>query len=262
MKRKHRGPSGDVRQPPAPCRGAPMPDVEDFRTAVMALQGVHPEKLAILPPWILAAARIWLAQWQPRVPVQKKPSPGRPSRVDRYLLRDLDIVNARTGEQVDRDSFARLLEESMPRSKPRRTSSSRKATSSRRRPPGAAEELRQFRALSLSAQLRASGVTRKEAIVGAAKKLSRSVDSIRAWLKAAQRTRDAEMAREYLQWRKHLPINECLLKCIRGWGYGDGKPDTRGHVAGLDHVKQALKKQGIVEVARTTLKARRAPRFP
>jgi len=172
--------------------------------------------------------------------------PGRPARVDLALLRGVD---------VDRELLACLIEESWPTDGPEACAIRKKPAARRSR--RAPDEIRQFMALVFCTHFKAKGATHDEAIAGAAEKVSRGIDAVRSWLKAGQRARDAEMALEYREFRKRFTINESLLKCMRGWGYGDGKADARGRFAGLDHVKQALKKQGIAEVARTSLKAKR-----
>ena len=60
--------------------------------------------------------------------------------------------------------------------------------------------------------------------------------------------------------RAALSIDEALLKVIRTRGYGDGKVDKFGRVAGLEALKRALRKHGIDEVRLTTLKPKRESR--
>jgi hypothetical protein len=54
-----------------------------------------------------------------------------------------------------------------------------------------------------------------------------------------------------------MSIDEALVECVRRCGYGTGKPDHDGRINGLEPVLKALRRQGVAEVVRTSLKVKR-----
>jgi hypothetical protein len=128
-------------------------------------------------------------------------------------------------------------------------------------PPGGGQELAGLQALNAYSEERRAGRDHSEARERAARYLGIQPRQLDTRLKHIREPREAGMAAEYRQLRSHprqpRTVDAALLDCIRRWGYGDGKPDSRGRVVGLESVIRALKRQGITEVESTTLKPRR-----
>lgn len=160
---------------------------------------------------------------------------------------------------------------------------------------GGARDFVHWRVSAMYGRFKAEGARHEEAISQVADTVHRSVEWVRQALAHGAAGLADEVALEYRHWRTAQPgadrskvekmlamlkpearakaraemrtapraalsIDEALLKVIRTRGYGDGKVDKFGRVAGLEALKRALRKHGIDEVRLTTLKPKRESR--